>query len=83
MKVFERCSQQGDFYMISQTFSFEIMDFRDLIPTILIQFSNEFINDFTNLFSEFFHKKENKLLIGPKKFFLSLPVEKEISINIY
>ena len=70
--------------MISQTFPFGIMDFRDLIPTILIQFSNEFINGFTNLFHEFFHKKENKLLIGPKQvFFFSLPVEKEIKTNIH
>ena len=42
---------------------------------------------FTNFILEFFSvcavEKENKLFIGPKQFFLlSLPVEKEIIINI-
>ena len=44
-------------------------------------------NCFTNFFHKFFSlwavEKENKLLIGPKQFFLSLPVEKEIILNTY
>ena len=44
-------------------------------------------DNFTNLFHEFFQRifeKENKLFISSKLggFFLSLPVEKEIIINI-
>ena len=42
---------------------------------------------FPNLFLEFLSvwavEKEKENLIGPKLFFLTLPVEKEIIINIY
>ena len=42
-----------------------------------------FTNFFNKIFSVWAVEKENNLLIGPKQvFFLSLPVEKEIMINI-
>ena len=41
-----------------------------------------FTNFFHESLSDLAVEKEKKLLIGPKHFFLSLPVEKEIIINI-